>query len=338
MTKALARSILTLLLLAGLAALAPDAGVLAGQKGGSKNQPPRDPAITYAACNGPWCSPQLMVMNADGTNKTAVWTKGVSANPDWSPDARRLVFTYTPSRNDAPGIYLVNVDGSGLCKLATLHGYNNNPVWSPVPMVDGSEWIFYVDYPSPGSSTDLYAVRADCSNPGQPVNLTNTPGEDDWYPSWSRLSNRLVVTPCGDGCTVAVYDVSLVNGVPQLSNRTTLRDLGLFDGLYPGPASWAKNDDRLVLTASDPLTGTTNLWITDLTLSGTYQLTLNPAPGGINNPNMSPSGNDIVVYGFDAGAGIYKLTKQPGAGGTEIWASTRLADIGTYPKWRHRDP
>jgi len=93
-----------------------------------------------------------------------------------------------------------------------------------------------------------------------------------------------------------------------------------------------------VLTAYDPLTSLKSLWITDLTLSGTYQLTLSQAPGDLGNPNLSPSGNDIVVWGFDPAPGIYKLTRQLAADGSEIWVSTRLADTGTFPKWRHRDP
>jgi Tol biopolymer transport system component len=329
-------SIVVVVLLLGLAASLP----LLAQKGGSKGpkQPP-DPAIAYAACNGPWCSPQLIVMNADGSNKTTVVSKGSSAQPDWSPDGRRLVFNYTPGRNEAPGIYLVNLDGSGLCKLAELRSYGNNPVWSPVPMVDGSEWILYTDYPLSSQYTDLFAVRAKCGNSDPPVNLTTTPDVNDWYPSWSRLSNRVVVTPCGNGgCTVTIYDVSLKNGVPQLSNRITFPDLGLLEGLYPGTPSWAKDDDRLVLSAYSPATGAQSLWITDLTSSGTRQLALSQAPGDLSNPNLSPSGDDIVVWGYDPAPGIYKLTKSLDADGTEIWTTTRLADTGTFPKWRHRDP
>jgi len=336
MRKAITNSIFAVFVLLGFLGLIATLPLQA-QKGGGKGpkQPPPDPAIAYALSS--W----LRVMNADGTNKTVVLSKGYSSFPDWSPDGRRLVFTYRPSRSDALGIYLINLDGSGLCKLATLHGFDNNPVWSPTALVDGSEWIIYMDFPSASYYEDLFAVRADCTNPGEPINLTNTPGVIDWYPSWSRFSNQLAVTPCGFGtCDVAIYDVSLDykdDGTRQLqlSKRFTFRDLGLFEGLNPGPPSWAKNDDRLVLTAFDPSTDLTNLWITDLTLSGTYPLTLNPAPGGLNSPNLSPSGNEILVHGYEVG--IYKLTRQLGADGTEIWVSTRLGD-GAFPKWRHRDP
>ena len=336
MRRTFAIPILAVLLLLGLVATLPMHAQMGGSSKGPK-QPPPDPSIAYADNSGPWGSWRLMVMNADGTNKTAVTSKGDSLNPDWSPDARRLVFTHRPSRRDAQGIYLINLDGTGLCKLAELRGSSNNPVWSPI-MVGGSEWIIYVDYPLSGGNTDLFAVRADCGNPGDPVNLTNSPEGNDWYPSWSRFSNRVAAWGCHGECGVDIYDFSVVSGIPQLSNRTTLLEFGLFEGLSLGAPSWAKDIDRLVLPAYSPATGTLDLWVTDFTVSGTHQLILTPAPGGVANPNWSPTGNEIVVYGSDAGAGIYKLTKQVNADGTETWASTRLAGTGMLPKWRRCGP
>jgi Tol biopolymer transport system component len=104
----------------------------------------------------------LSVMNADGTNlsrlqtelftlsgeTTLWWTLG---SPVWSPTGNKLAFgSYTipdtiadSSAEPAPvegltGIYLLNVDGTGLCKLTSTHNKLTDPVWSP----DGEQIAF----------------------------------------------------------------------------------------------------------------------------------------------------------------------------------------------------
>lgn len=320
------------------------------QGGGKKpkQEPPPDPAIAYS--DG-W----LYVMNADGTNKTVVWNRGTSYAPDWSPDARRLVFLYAPQNPKQKGIYLINLDGSGLCKLAPYTATPREwarPVWSPVPMPDGSEWIIYTDFTTRASSWswDLYAVRANCADPGKPVNLTNGGAQDEWFwPSWSRLSNRLAVgilsPENGWRSEMAVYDVSLVNGVPRLSNRVMVRaDLGLFmtgESLNP---SWARNDDRILLSASAVFGQQYDLWVTDLTYSGTYALTSTTVNGGETRPCWSP--NDSEIAFFDMGeteSWLWKLARRVNPDGTETWVRTQVLAGpfgGNYRghSWRRCDP
>jgi Tol biopolymer transport system component len=350
MKKAITNSIVVVVLLLGLAAGLP----LQAQRGGSggSKQPPPDPAIAYTS--GGW----LYVMNADGSNRTVVWRRGSSAAPDWSPDAKRLVFVYQPDSQSQAGIYLINLDGSGLCKLAPVvlnyWLYQVSPVWSPVPMVDGSEWIIYADHSHETHSQDLFAVRADCRNAGTPINLTNTSAESEGFPSWSRLSNRLAASlandqfPCG---MVVLYDISLAvreNGirVPGLSNRQTVQDLGLFTEMQQtGTPAWGKNDDRLALIAVlDPyLWG--DIWMIDPTADGTFQLTDTPAGTTIGAgeafPDWAPSGTELVYFtsGY-APLAIWKLSLNI-VDGKETWVRTKLVDTGLSanpPKWRKRDP
>jgi len=349
MRKATTNSILAVLVLLGFLGLIATLP-LEAQKGGSKgpkDQPPPDPAIAYI--DDGW----LMVMNADGSNQTPVGKNGRGAQPDWSPDARRLVFAYTPSKrdNNEVGIYLINVDGSGLCKLAPIYSSTTNPAWSP-PMADGSEWIVYSDYRPESAQKDLFAVRADCNNPGAPVNLTNTPDVGEWRPSWSRFANRLTAEATGAVRFVVLYDVlPPQNGllVPQLSYRGTLQELGLFQDRVHGAPSWAKNDDRIVLVGTadpNPYGHSYDLWVTDLTVAGTHQLTFSTEPGGPFFPNWSASGNEIV-YELGSSSGlptfsgtysVYTLTKQINpANGAETWTSTKLAENGSSPKWRRCD-
>ncbi len=307
---------------------------------GPKSEPPPDPAIAYSEG---W----LKVMNADGTNQTVVWNRGTSRAPDWSPDARRLVFLYAPQNAKQQGIYLINLDGSGLCKLAphTDTGVReySHPVWSPVPMPDGSEWIIYADYSSETKSRDLFAVRADCASPGKPVNLTQTTVSETG-PSWSRLANRLAAW-LWDTSETLVYDVSLVNGVPKLSNPIRLKSLGLFTSMAESiMADWAPNEDRLVLAvlpARVPGIGY-DLWVTDLTYSGTYALT-DTADAYETRASWSPDGTEIVYYDMANNGWLWKLARRVNPDGTESWVRTQqlvgpIAISYRGHSWRRCDP
>jgi len=271
-------------------------------------------------------------MNADGTNKTVVYNKGTSYAPDWSPDGKRLVFVNQSGSlwggTTQVYLYLINVDGSGLCKLAKLNttavfSDSIRPVWSPRAFDDGYQWIVYSDRAASGH--DLFAVRADCANPGTPVNLTNSAEAETW-PSWSRFATYLAATVPGPADSdefcpsqVALYDVSFLNGAPRLSNRKTLSELGL-SVPNPGIAAWAKNSDRIVMTASDDPTNV-DLWVTDLTPAGTFAIAAT-ADMDETRASWSPDGTEIVFYDM-AYPSIWKLARQLDANGRETWVRTQ---------------
>ena len=74
----------------------------------------------------------LWIMNPDGTGKTIIVESGrlYGSIFSWSPDGEKIVYGDRKSCKDK-GIYIVNVDGSGLTKLA----YGTYPQWSPVSFV-----------------------------------------------------------------------------------------------------------------------------------------------------------------------------------------------------------
>ena len=131
-----------------------------GGGGGGGGQPPADPAITYVD------SGQIMVMNADGSNQTAVYTGGIVYTPCWSPDGSAIAFM------EGWSIWRIDVDvvsgvpqGSNFALV--LSGSSGGPAsysrpkWSP----DGSEIIAHeinsgtiVSAPAAGGSpTIVYA-------------------------------------------------------------------------------------------------------------------------------------------------------------------------------------
>jgi len=117
-----------------------------------------------AFTRGAYAPNDLYVINVDGTHKVSLITASISGNsedetklgsPVWSPTGNKLAFasrtvtdtdaSSTAEPASAPaegltGIYLIEADGTGLCKLtSTAEFLGYHPVWSP----DGERIAFY---------------------------------------------------------------------------------------------------------------------------------------------------------------------------------------------------
>jgi Tol biopolymer transport system component len=97
----------------------------------------------------------IHVMNADGTNQHELVPGGSSVGPQWSSDARRVLF----QRNDGPSSgshpYVVNSDGTGLVNVGLMAPTSQAPSWSP----DGTRIVFLT---AEGSS-DIWIMNTDGS-------------------------------------------------------------------------------------------------------------------------------------------------------------------------------
>lgn len=333
-------------LVLGLSASPP----LWAQKAKPGSARPASIAIGYIQVEQPGLGGKVLGVSADGAHARVIWDQGRSFELDWSPDGRRMVLsnlTVVRFSEYVSALYIVGVDDGHRCMLIrTRSASGNNPAWSPRPLADGSEWIIYADRSATSSAQELFAVRADCANPGSPVKLTES-SEFVYGAAWSPSATRLAAAS-HSGPTVLLYDIKLVDGVPRLQNKTNLKDLGLFqDGNLGTSPEWAKDDRTLLLSVTDKRDWVTDIWLADLETKRAERLTEHRATGRkfAHGQHMSPDGKKVVYYtppergrlpshipaGKDAPAVIFM---EPGVMPGVLWRLTMDTDKKGLPAWR----
>jgi hypothetical protein len=81
-----------------------------------------------------YCTQDIFVMNADGSNERRLPTEATTnlnhGDPSWAPNGRAIAFTrqYCPYYCDAPGVWVVDLDGTHLALVAENAV---NPTWKP---------------------------------------------------------------------------------------------------------------------------------------------------------------------------------------------------------------
>jgi len=184
-------------------AWSPDGSRIAFMRGGS---------------DGTGLTMQIYVMNADGSNQTALTENalGQATSPAWSPDGTQLAFSLLGE------ICLIDSDASNASHptcLTSNSAADDEPEWSP----DGTQIVFMSwrdvrpeDGPSP--NTEIYVINADGSNER---NLTNHVARDQ-NPSFSPDGSRIVFV--SDRDAQFNTDLYLMNvdgsGVVRLTNTS----------------------------------------------------------------------------------------------------------------------
>ena len=268
--------------------------------------------------DGNW---KIYAMNADGSELTQL-TSFYGTQSTWSPDRRRIAFVSAageaPAEHDLSeegvgGIYVMNVDGSGLTRIADLRGPKGYPSWSP----DGRRIAFQYD----DGYWNIRVVNADGSG------LTSlTTGR---YPEWSPDGKRIAFYSSRSGSNeIHVMDADGSNIAQLTSHGSRLRE--------PGPPSWSPDGQRIAFVsdkddigrASQRFVRVHQIYVMNADGSDVVQLT--NQPGGNGSPSWSPDGQRIAfISGRDRNAALYVMNAD-GSGATRL---TNSPASNLSPAW-----
>jgi len=121
----------------------------------------------------------IWMMNADGSGlKRMTSENSYNADPHWSPDGRRIVFS--SKRDGDEEIYIMRADGSNARRLTDRPGKDATPVISP----DGTKIVYASKR---GPYHDLWLMDIDGSN----ARALTKNRDQTLYPCWSPDGNLI---------------------------------------------------------------------------------------------------------------------------------------------------
>jgi TolB protein len=170
-------------------AVATDGGnrrIVATVAGRSPVLSPDGKLVAYLV--GPWTSTAIAVANADGSGaKVIAGGRTTAWNPAWSPDSKRIAYTYGDSSRVLQ-VHLVNADGTGDSAVTHVTGEEGSaqvPAWS----FDGQRLAVQVSNGRSRSAhiwiVDLKTGHAQQLAPHAEPYLEEAPA---WFPNGERIA------------------------------------------------------------------------------------------------------------------------------------------------------
>ncbi|HVC95712.1 MAG TPA: hypothetical protein VND64_18605 [Pirellulales bacterium] len=219
---------------------------------------------------------ELVSFDVIGNNVKRVETlPGGAADPCWSRDGRRLLFTSAATGRSQ--IYVLDAVGGKPMNLTNSANQEFQPCWSP----DGTKVVFTS---SRDGNHEVYVMDADGAGP---LNLTRNAAFDS-DPAWSPNGKRILFgSNRQDGIRLYVIDADGGN-VHQLVDR----DLGGWVN-----AAWSP-DGRQVLFGGAQADGTRQIFVADAD-NGQGVEPLTEGAGFNGYPSWSEDGQYIAYVHFD---------------------------------------
>ena len=222
-------------------------------------------------------------MNADGADLRRLTDNPTGAAyewmPRWAPDGSRLVFMRFRS---APGIYVVNSDGSAQRRLVDTSDDRHQesaaqPGWYP----DGRRIVF-ARHGEGGF--DLYGLTIDG---GESIRITDDPG-DEIAPAVSPDGRRVAFFSNRAGqFDLHVVDVE-TGEVSQLAeHRANPREYRPQETLFQLSAAWSPDESRIAYVSVEA--GTRQIFVVGVDGRGRRQLT---SEGSNHGPSWAECGVD----------------------------------------------
>jgi TolB protein len=233
--------------------------------------------IVYSFDWGP--GTQLYLINSDGSGRRQLTSRvagvaGVNVDVDaaWSPKKQRVAFSSNRWAKSAldRDIFVIDVSGTGLRRLAATPAVESSPSWSP----DGREIVFSRDV---GHGRDLFIVTVAT---GKVRRLTQTAALES-TPAWSP-----------DGEWIAFVRAGRVWAMHPAGTGT--HPLHRTGGIVsPWAPDWSPSSQMVVAqaarTAESP---TMEIWVIRINGMGGYRVTSNWIED--TSPVYSPSGTRIA--------------------------------------------
>ncbi|HEX9919084.1 MAG TPA: hypothetical protein VGA87_07955, partial [Pyrinomonadaceae bacterium] len=183
--------------------------------------------IAFTCGAEPW---NICVMNADGSNVTALTDVRADGSPAWSPDGTKIAFHST--REGYSHIYFISPSGGVVTRL-TVNDESllaeSSPTWSP-----DSTRVAFVGDTETGS--DIYTATLD----GTVTRVTNSDtlkGSPAWSPDGAHIAfdtfDNVCVVNVGGGAVTVLASAGDLNQSPAYSpdgtriafrRQTTIRD------------------------------------------------------------------------------------------------------------------
>ena len=255
-------------------------------------------------------TPNVFVINSDGTHPVAIISAGpapsvsFSSDPTWSPDGSKLAFVGDLNGVRRREIFVVNADGSGLAQLTTnvqlgsdsfgpIYSLDLNPSWSP----DGSRIAFSSDR-NGQSNAEIYVMNVDGTNQ---LRLTNNSTYDQ-YPAWSPDSQK-----------IAFYS-GFGNGINMMDRNGNNTVNITHDGFNP---AWSPDGTKLAFNRYDPSTSKFQIFTINIDGTNAAKVTNNafdslaPAWAPASSPPIATakiSGHVLDGNGSPIGGATLSLT------------------------------
>ena len=230
----------------------------------------------------------------------------IDAEPDWSPDHKKIAFTST--RDGNVEIYVMNADGSNVNRLTNQSSTDTSPAWSP----DGTKIAFASNRSS--GNWDIFVMNPN----GSGVTRLTTNTAADTFPAWSSSSTRIAFSSTRTGAG-DIYSMN-ADGTSQ-TRLTTSSSVDTEPAWSGSTIAFATNRDGLL-----------NFEIYTMADTGISQTRRTSDSRPDTSPAWSPDGAKIA-FASNRPGGINFDVYTMNANGTSPAPVAAHPSVDLFPDW-----